>query len=267
MKTRIIFLIACLLALPIFLQAKNYVIKGNGKIITQVIPISDYNTVQTIGSGEIEYKQLHKAPYLEIRVDENILPYLDISVTGKTLEVKYKNMHERNSSFNITPTVFTIQTNSSELKELNAAGSGSFVVASPLDVSKLVINLAGSGNVIFDQTLQGNKGEFNLAGSGNIMIKNTQLRTIDCNLAGSGEIQIKGKADRASYSVASSGEIKAFSCEAKKVECSVAGSGTIDLHATEQLDANIISSGEIRYKGNPVLSSNNIGSGSIKKIQ
>lgn len=265
MNTKNYLFIICMLLVSTGGFARNRTVEGNGKVITKEISITDYNSINLAGVIEFQYEQSDAAAYFEITVDENILPCLEIGVKGKTLEVGPKN-EDLFTSYNIRPTVFKIKSNSKSLKELNAAGSGNFIVVSPLKIDKLEINQAGSGSVIFNKQVEGNKGEFNLAGSGSVIISNIKVESLNCSLAGSGEFQVKGSADRASYSVASSGEIKAFGCKAGKADCSIAGSGSIDVNAVDRLDASVMGSGEIRYQGTPALSKSIMGSGEVKSV-
>lgn len=268
MKTRSIFFLICFLIPALWGTAQNMNVRGNGKVVKKVIPITEYNSIEVAGCMDIMYQQSNDDPYLEVSVDENLLDYFTIRVEGKTLTLKYKKYNDRKGSrtYNIQPTAFTIKTNSKELKEIRSAGSGSIFVQTPLRVDKMEVNLAGSGNVTFDRLLEGTKGTFNLAGSGDIILKNIKLDYLDCSLAGSGDIKVKGSANRASYSLASSGEIEAFGCKTQKAECSVAGSGNINVYAVSQLDASVVGSGDILYRGNPVVSKSKIGSGEIRRV-
>lgn len=265
MNTRNSLFIICMLLIVTCGFAKGRVIEGNGKVITKEISVADYNAISLAGINEFEYEQSDAAPYFEITVDENILSYLEIEVKGKTLSVGPKKEGSFNS-YNIRPTVCKIKSNSSNMESLNAAGSGNFVVGSPLKINKLEINQAGSGSVRFNKLVEGYKGEFNLAGSGSILISNIKVESLNCSLAGSGEIQVKGIADRASYSVASSGGIKAFGCKVGKADCSIAGSGSIYVNAVDRLDASVMGSGDIRYQGTPALSKSVMGSGKVKSV-
>lgn len=265
MNARKYLFIICIFLISICGFAKNRTVEGNGKVITKEISITDYNSINLAGVTEFQYEQSDAAPYFKITIDENILPCLEIEVIGKTLQVGTKK-EDSFTSYNIRPTVFKIKSNSKSLKELNAAGSGNFIVVSPLKIDKLEINQAGSGSVIFNKQVEGNKGEFNLAGSGSVIINNIKVESLSCSLAGSGEFQIKGTADRASYSVASSGEIKAFGCKVSKADCSIAGSGSIDVNTADRLDASVMGSGEIRYQGTPALSKSIMGSGEVKSV-
>lgn len=275
MKTRLSLFIICLLFLTThgFAEARN--IEGNGKIVTKEISIKDYDAVYALGVCDVEYEQSTASPYLQITVDENILPYLDIHVKGKTLTIEYKDLPEgittsRNgSTFNygcsLEPTKFIIKSNSTELKGVDMIGGGHFTANSPLKTYKMEASLAGGGSIDFSKPIEVHKGKFDIAGSGNIYLRQATLVNIDCSVAGGGDIQVKGSADRGNLNVAGGGDIHAYNCDLKKAECNVAGGGSIEVYASENLDANIAAGGKIRYKGDPEVSKSTIAGGSIKK--
>lgn len=267
MKTKLFLFTLCLLAgmLDGFAWAKT--IKGNGRIVTKQIPISAYDAVSIVGSIEFEYEQSQSAPSLELTIDENLVPYVDIKVEGRQLKIAPKANKDEDPRGNVqlSPTVYKVKSNSSALKEVNSAGSGSFTVVSPLKIEKMEINKAGSGSVVFEKRLTGYKAKMNLAGSGEIKVKEVAVDQLECSLAGSGEIYLKGAVPRADLSVASSGEIHAFDCKIDKADCSVAGSGAVEVYAVDRLDASVAGSGSVYYKGNPSLSKSVMGSGSVEK--
>lgn len=267
MKTKLSLFIACLLVTITGFARTTETVKGNGNVVTKRIAISDYNEISTVGVMEFVYVQSDAAPYLEVTIDENLLPLLKTKVDGKELKVGPKKIKENSphgNSYNLKPTVFRVVTNSRELKELNVVSSGDFIFDSPLNVDKLEINMAGSGNILLKKKTEGNKIEINLASSGSVVASDVDLNSIECSLAGSGTIEVAGKTNRAEYNLAASGSIKAFDCITEKTEGNIAGSGNIQAYAKSQLEANIVGSGNIYYKGHPTLSKNILGSGKLK---
>lgn len=268
MKTKVSFLVACLLATLTGFAATHKTIEGNGNVITKEISISDYNAISTVGVMEFIYEQSDAAPYLKIMIDENLLSYLDINVDGKELKVspKKKNGFGFNgNTYNLDPTTFKVVTNSRELKEINVVSSGKFIIDSPIHINKLEINMAGSGKVLLEKRVEGNKLEINLASSGSVVASEIALRSAECSLAGSGTIRIGGEAENAEYSLAASGKIDAYDCVTSKTECSIAGSGNIRAYAKDRLEASIVGSGNVYYKGEPSISKSVVGSGKLRK--
>ncbi|MCC8197815.1 MAG: DUF2807 domain-containing protein [Tannerellaceae bacterium] len=263
MKTKVALMIICLCGFSIFIHASNTV-KGNGKVITQEISISDYEEISMAGSVEFEYEQSNGAPSLFVTVDENILPYLDIKTKGKTLEIGVKKDSWR--GVNIRPTVYKIRSSSKNLRKLNAAGSGKFYVNGNLQTNRTEFNLAGSGQILLQGQIQADEIKFNIAGSGKANAHHLLAKKFDGSVAGSGRLVVGGTAQEASYRVAGSGNVKAYDYKAEKVSASVSGSGKVEVSVTGHLEAHVSGSGNITYKGEGISTDiSKYGSGSIKK--
>lgn len=268
MKTKLSLLIACLLTVFTGFASITETVDGNGNVITKEISIGDYNEISTAGVTEFVYEQSDAAPYLKITIDENLFSFLQAEVDGKELKVAPQRVNGKRlkgNTYNLNPTTFQVVTNSREIKELNVASSGKFIIAGPIDINKLEINMAGSGEILIEKRVKGNKLEINMAGSGDVIASDVDLSSAECSMAGSGFIQLGGKADRAEYNQAGSGSIKAYDCSVVKAECNVSGSGTIRANAREHIEANIVGSGKVYYKGDPTTSKSIIGSGKLKQ--
>lgn len=261
MKANVFYLIASMLLITAGgFAAKDKKVEGNGKVVTKQIPISGYERISVAGNIHFEYEQSSAPAAFQIRTDENILECLDIEVKGKTLIIGPKKDVQ---NYSIRPTVCTIKSNSSTLKELNVAG-GTFAALSPLNVDKLELNLAGSGGASFGQ-LKARKARLNVAGSKTLKIDDLRVNELHGNVAGGGTILAVGVADDANLNVAGGGSIEAYGCKVCDAQCNVAGGGSIKVHVSEELNANITGGGSIRYEGDPKVEKSVLGGGSIKK--
>ncbi|MBD0402459.1 head GIN domain-containing protein [Flammeovirga sp. EKP202] len=108
-----------------------------------------------------------------------------------------------------------------------------------------------------------------LAGSGSgSFTGEVNVDELKASLSGSGELDLKGKADNFSISVSGSADIDAKDMESKIVTISVSGSGDVDCWATEEINARVSGSGDIRYKGTPERTKIKVsGSGDISQFQ
>lgn len=286
MKTRAFLFISIFLFTVSGVSLANETIKGNKNIVTKTVAISDYDEISVAGQMEFTYEQSNASPYLEITIDENIFPYVRIEVEGSRLIVGPKQQND-NQSYTLKPTVYKIKTNSKELRRLNKAGSGNFIVASPIKTSFLAISSAGSGTVEFmkeatcdemkismagsgDVLARGaftiNKADVSMAGSGNIkLMKQLIAEDVKLSLAGSGNLLASGiTAETLHCSLSSSGEIKVDGT-AKELSCSIAGSGKIKAYGCKANDvkSSITGSGAIELYAIDQLSANVMGSGEI----
>jgi hypothetical protein len=127
--------------------------------------------------------------------------------------------------------------------------------------------VAGSGNINANEPI--NTGNINLsvAGSGNINLENLVAEQTESSIAGSGNINIKGTSGKSlQVSIAGSGDINCEAFESKDVNVSIAGSGSAKVFANENLSTSIVGSGDVYYKGRPLVNANSTGSGSTKPL-
>ena len=244
MKRKVMSLV-CLICMAAWcgtLRAET--IQGNGKVVTKEYQLSDFDEISLVGQAEFTYEQSEAAPSVTVTIDENLLEYIEVKVSGKELKVYPKKEGMLKSSYQLRPTVFKIRGNSKQLEEVSSSGSGNFVVNGPLNSKELELNLAGSGSITIN-ALQADELEGNVAGSANLILK--------------------GKVREAKYNIAGSGNVKAGDCESEEVNGNIAGSGNLEVYATRELKGNIVGSGDIYYKGDPKVMSSCIGSGKVKK--
>ena len=240
------YLVGCLFVVAFALQSCSFnpsitTIAGNEIIIQEEIVISDYSAIDLTIPGKVVYEQIQdRSPYLQIKVDENIFPLLDIAVEKNRLKIEMKN-HEI-----ISPSLLTITTNSRDLNRINMAGSGTIHLTGDVKTEKMNIVIAGSGDILSD---------------------NLYCEYIDLEIVGSGNATLNGTGKDAGFSVTGSGDIHAYNYPVSKVGCQVIGSGGINTSVTERLNASIVGSGDVKYKGNPQTDSKITGSGNIEQVR
>jgi hypothetical protein len=106
-----------------------------------------------------------------------------------------------------------------------------------------------------------------VTGSGNIGVTGLKSGDMEARITGSGDITLNGAADRLRAEITGSGDVRAGDLAAKDARVTVTGSGNATVLATEQLDASVAGSGDIRYSGNPSQVRKNVtGSGNISPL-
>lgn len=130
--------------------------------------------------------------------------------------------------------------------ELRVEGSGD-VRAETVDVDVIEAVVTGSGNLLFRQ-LQARSGEFVVTGSGDLKVfENSFVNELEVNVIGSGDASL-GRLD----------------CE--RAEVNVIGSGDASIgEVSGQLNATILGSGDISYRGSPVVEMVELGSGDVRR--
>ncbi|GHT02700.1 DUF2807 domain-containing protein [Bacteroidia bacterium] len=216
-------------------------VKGNYQIVTEKIAISDYDEILLDLPATVIYRQIsQEEPFLQVTVDDNILPSLEIGVQGRQLVITQKN------DSNLHPSRLVIYTNSKHLSK---------------------VNVKGSGDVLLEKAVNAGDMEISVTGSGNVKTDSLYCETIRVLVAGSGDVEMKGAANRADFKVTGSGAISAFDYLVQQLDCQVAGSGDIRASVYKKLNATVSGSGDIQYKGDPESVNTQVaGSGDITKV-
>ena len=105
-------------------------------------------------------------------------------------------------------------------------------------------------------------------GSGNIDTKGNFLgmEYFSASTSGTGMISIeKGSAKNYKVSISGSGDVKSFGFLTEQATITASGSGDAELLVTKNLKATLKGTGNVYYKGNPVVDATTSGSGKVIK--
>jgi hypothetical protein len=215
-------------------------VKGNGTIVNEELVIEDYNEISISSFADVIYEQrTWDQPFLQISVDENILPFLDIKVKDEKLIIRSKD------NTNISPTRFKVYTNSSILNKAKISGSGNMHLKGEINTDNIEIGISGSGTLATDSLY---------------------CDKFDLWISGSGKANLKGVCNNASFKISGSGKIMAFDYQVQDLKCTISGSGTMKIHVNNSINAAVSGSGNIKYRGNPHKIDQRVsGSGNVSK--
>ena len=240
----------------------NKTIKGDGNIVTQTYNVSAFDEISLSLPATVNFTVSNDYT-CAIRVDENLLEYLDIKVKENELHMDKQKEHKNT---NLRATEFVIDVTAPSLEEINLAGSGMFKALSPLEGNEIEANVAGSGDIIFNKTVTVQEITLNVAGSGDLFCDELIADKLECNIAGSGDLKVvNGTVREAEAGVAGSGDI-VLTCDIENLEADIAGSGDIKARVNGKLKYDIVGSGDIGYYGNPVVEGDKVGVSSVKRL-
>ena len=219
--------------------------KGDGHVVTREYDVNRFGEIVCALPATVNFSVADEYTCI-VRVDENLLDYIDIKVEDGELVLSQPKPKGGNY-VNFNSTEFVIDITAPEIDEITVAGSGDINILSPLSVKNLEVSIAGSGNVVFKEEIDIDHLELSVAGSGDIHLDKGTVQELEANIAGSGDI--------VSYA------------EVQEMEATVMGSGDITANVTGKLEYQIIGSGDIYYYGGTELEGKIAGSGSIKSIE
>lgn len=237
-------------------------VKGNGNLTAKTISIADFNEIRVDGVIDVYYEQSDDPSSIEVTVDQNLHPYVDIEVKDRTLSVGFRGAKVDHY------TKFIIKTHSKWLAAAKISGNANLVVTGPLSGDETSIRANANSLVQLKGMVRVSKLDLTATGSANFVIDRLEVGTLDCGITGSGSITLKsGSAKEGEYKIDGSGDIHAFGVAVPKLTCKVTGSGLAEVHATDDLKATLIGKGNIRYKGPTAVQERLIGKGKIEEVK
>jgi hypothetical protein len=216
------------------------VIRGSGAVIEEEREVSDFDSIQMTGLGNV-YVELGDEETLTIEAEDNLLKYLKSKVKGRALEIGTKdnvNLHPQ-EPINFFLTV-------KELDSIEISGSG--------DV-RLPDWRAGSFSIV-------------VSGSGDVRIDSLSANWLDVEISGSGHVDVSdGQVEKQNIEISGSGDYRARDLECSRAEVHVSGSGEATLWALDELELDISGSGDVYYVGDPHIEKEVSGSGDIERLE
>ena len=218
-------------------QNSSQTIKGNSYIVSQEYSIGDYSRIKVENQADIIYEQKPLSrPYLIVETDENLLPYISVSVKDGVLILR--------STENLKTKHCKVYTNSRSLAGVQVSGVSNIELRNPLDSKNLVINFSGVGG---------------------IKAYDLKCDNLNANLSGVANFTFGGTVRNSVLNVSGKGDIYAYELNAANTDCNVSGIGKIETYTTDYLKAKMSGVGNVRYKGAPKHTEiSKSGVGSIK---
>lgn len=237
-------------------------VKGDGNPTTKKISVDDYNEVRINGVIDFNYEQAEKTPTVEVTVDQNLHPYVNIEVKDRVLMIGFKGAKVDHF------TKFVVKTSSKWLRTVKVSGNGNFILNTPLTGDELTVKANANSLVQLKHLVTVGRLDLDVSGSANMVADDIKVNLVQCNVDGSGSVTLKaGTAKEGRYSIVSSGDIHAFGVAVPDLTCKITGNGLAEVHATDNLKANVIGKGNIRYKGPTAVQQKVLGKGSVEEVK
>ncbi|MCX7820597.1 MAG: DUF2807 domain-containing protein [Brevinematales bacterium] len=158
----------CLLILVSFLLPNCSIFKteisGSGNIIEKTFVLTEYDSLSIEGGYKLTPSESISTGEIKIETDDNLFDYIDISKSGKTITIKYKE------GYNLRPSQHIYIKTSKNLS--NIASSGSLTLVET-NISKNYYKISSSGALSLN--LSGNCNKFEIDSSGSLSFSGSQL--------------------------------------------------------------------------------------------
>ncbi len=236
------------------------VVRGSGRVVEEERNVSGFSEVSLTNSATL-YIENGDEEVLRIEAEDNLLPYLETTVSGDTLVLKTRRGVSLQPS---QPINFYLTVK--ELDSINVSGSGD-VFAPDMQAGKLYLNTSGSGGIQAGM-LEAKTVDLKTTGSGDIETGRVDARDIAVETTGSGGFNIAaGKTDMMNVVITSDARVNLDELEAEQVKVEITGSGDLIISGGETDRQDITLTGAGNYNADDMLSSRanifNSGSGQV----
>jgi hypothetical protein len=242
MKTRLPLMVFITLLLVLLIGACAIkVTQGSGRIRSETRDVSDFTAVNFSAYGELTIIQ-GESEGLTIETDDNILPYVESTVSGATLTLDFDDgswipLAQPTNSINYILTVKT-------LTDLDLSGAGT-VHSEQLTAENLTLRESGAGTITIDQLTADD---------------------LSVDISGAGTIELAGQVTRQTVEMSGLGSYEAGDLESQEATITLSGAGSATVWTHEQLDATLTGAGSISYYGAPQTNASSSGIGSVKSL-
>jgi hypothetical protein len=212
----------------------DFTIHGNGIAASQARPVSGFDKVKSSGEFDVHIINGDKFEVI-INAEENIIPYIETSVSENTLLIDIPGLHSVRNRIPMTVNV-TLPT----LTGIKQSGSGN-ITTDFFTCDKVDLYISGSGSIsaIVDANI------------------------VDATISGSGWIKIAGDSNQSNLAISGSGNIDSYNLLVNNCNANISGSGNMQIKAVNSVYAKISGSGNIYYTGNPGVDVSISGSGKV----
>ena len=212
---------------------------GNGNIVTVNRPVSSpFGGMILEIKGELSVYQSETAKIV-ISIDSNLEQFVQTEIKDGILRIKSKGPE------GLRPVKCTVDVCTRNINSLTVSGSGKIHIIDKISAESLVLKISGSGEI---------EGE-------------VECTDLAAEISGSGKILLTGKSQMAAFGVSGSGIYECERLEAGRVHITASGSVKALVNAIEYLQLRISGSGDIFYRGNPIITTLESGTARIKALE
>jgi hypothetical protein len=215
-------------------------IQGQGSIIEREITLDEFTKIENSSSINVIISQGPVQKVLAVG-HANIIDHLNTSVFNKRWNI---GLNHNCSSFYELTVYITVP----EVESIHINGSGKVILEDFNQEMNPTISLSGSGSFKMNEFENADELNVSISGSGSFYAE----KSITCF-------------KKLTVRTNGSGSFNGFDILVADCKASTYSSGSLRVSVSENLDASISGSGDIIYKGNPRVISNDNGSGNLRQ--
>lgn len=239
-KTRHMMILALIVLTIAMLSAcSTQTVRGSGNVVEDSREVSDVSGVAlaTIGDLEIE---VGDSESLRIEAEDNLLEHLETSVRNGKLRIETRDTIRLDTT---KPVRYFLTVTGLDTIEISSAGN---IEASDLAAEDFSIKISSTGDL--------SMGELN-------------ANSLEIDMSSTGKLDIAGGAvESQNIDISSTGSYSAEELASSEADVRLSSTGSATIWVSDNLKANLSSSGDLRYRGNPTVEATTSSTGDVIPI-
>jgi hypothetical protein len=243
-KIGIVILILSLISIVVLTgcQGLGYA-SGSGKLVNRNYDFSGFNSLEINNSFEYEITQSNSYN-VSISCRENIVPYLDIRVSGKKLIVGLKPGFNTHGDLNAEISV-------PEMNRLEISGASKGSARGFKSTGDLSIAISGASQL--DTDIEAGQTDIQISGSSKLT-GYLKVQSADFRVSGVSRCELSGSAGNSNLEVSGASQVLLKEFGLKDVDLDVSGASTAVIKTDGLMNLDISGASTLEYYGNPTLS-------------
>lgn len=194
-------------------------IVGNGIISEKTFEVEDFSRIKLSIPADVTYS-VADTPSMVVKVDENLMEYVTVSVENGTLKVGSKNSSFRNFK------KLAVTLSSTALERLDCDGAVDFTSTGVICGETFKMQVNGAADVEIP-SLDVKRAAFEINGAGDLDVNLVDADEVTLQISGAGDADLSGAAREVKVTVNGTGDVDLSRLQYETLDKKVNGVGSV----------------------------------------
>jgi len=234
-------------------------VRGSGNVVEETREVSGITGVNLGTLGDLTIT-LGDTESLIIEAEENLLQYFQTEVRNGMLHINTSSDVQIQTT---RPVRYFLTVTNLDTIEISSSGN---ITAPDLNADRFAIEISSSGELEMGD-LNAGRAEVSISSSGDVNMGLMNAETLTVEISSSGNLDIAGgEVDSQNIDISSSGNYTAPDLASNEADVRITSSGNATIWVQDRLRADLSSSGNVNYRGNPTVDATTSSSGQVMQI-
>jgi hypothetical protein len=202
-------------------------------MVTKHVPVTSFSSIEA-SSAFFVTVAIGAPSSVTVRVDDNIEPYLDVGVSGRTLHLGL------GPGTSVTNATLEAQVTAPPPEGLGASGAARIRVTGPIDGPSLHVSLSGAGTL--DAAVD--------------------IQSLAVASSGASQLTLFGQAARLVATASGASQLGLTDLEVRALTIDLSGASSAQVEVTETISASLSGASSLVYRGTPTFTKQEVSGGS-----